>query len=79
MSRSFLDSLVAVKKDRDQEKPTGPFTIKKAVEDKMQVFGWASISETTDGKEISDWEGDMITPEDLERAAYSYVLNFRDA
>jgi hypothetical protein len=70
---------VSVKKDRDQEKQAGPFTIRKAVEDKMQVFGWASISETTDGKEISDWEGDMIAPEDLEKAAYSYVLNFRDA
>ena len=82
MGRSFLDSLISVKEPRDkagQDAASSPaFTIKKAVEDKMQVFGWASISEMPDGKEISDWEGDMIAPEELEKAAYSYVLNFRD-
>jgi|GEM_PF-436869 len=54
------------------------FTIKKTEPDKMQVFGWASVAESPDGGEIADFEGDVVTPEELEKAAYTYVLKFRD-
>jgi hypothetical protein len=40
------------------------------------VFGWASIV-TINGKEITDTQGDIITPETLEDAAYEYVLTAR--
>lgn len=53
------------------------FDIKKANEDKMQAFGWASISIVENGEQIEDWQSDMIDPEDLENAAYEYVLNYR--
>lgn len=55
------------------------FTIAKAEDDKMQVFGWASVANTADGSPVSDYEGDVIHPDELETAAYCYVLNFRDA
>lgn len=55
-----------------------PFTIYKADEDKHLVFGWASVSIKVDGQELIDRQQDMIDPEDLEEAAYEYVLNFRD-
>ena len=55
------------------------FTIAKAESDKMQVFGWASVAVSKDGQRLSDHEGDEIDPEELEKAAYEYVLNFRDA
>ena len=40
------------------------------------VFGWASVS-TKDGKIVVDKQGDMILPEDLEKAAYDFVLYCR--
>lgn len=55
-----------------------PFNIFKTDEDKRLVFGWASISLTVDGEQLKDRQEDMIDPEDLEEAAYEYVLNFRD-
>lgn len=54
------------------------FNIFKTDEDKRLVFGWASIALTVDGEQLEDRQQDMIDPEDLEEAAYEYVLNFRD-
>ncbi len=45
--------------------------------DKRLVFGWASVALTQDGAPLYDGENDTIAPEDLEDAAYEYVLNFR--
>lgn len=54
------------------------FSIFKTDDDKRLVFGWASISITVDGEQLEDRQQDIIDPEDLEEAAYEYVLNFRD-
>lgn len=54
------------------------YTIYKTDDDKRLVFGWASVSITVDGEQLEDRQKDMIDPEDLEEAAYEYVLNFRD-
>lgn len=54
------------------------FTIYKTDEDQRLVFGWASVAITVDGETLEDRQHDMIEPEDLEEAAYEYVLNFRD-
>lgn len=54
------------------------FSIYKTDDDKRLVFGWASISITVDGEQLEDRQKDIIDPEDLEAAAYEYVLNFRD-
>lgn len=50
--------------------------IVKADEDKHQVFGWASVVEV-DGKPVVDRQGDWITPDEIEKAAYHYVLENR--
>lgn len=50
----------------------------KSDDDKRLVFGWASIAQTADGDTIKDRQNDVIEPDDLEEAAYEYVLNFRD-
>lgn len=55
------------------------FDIIKSDSDKQLVFGWANIAIRKDGEQIVDYQGDMFDPEDLEEAAYKYVLNFRDA
>lgn len=54
------------------------FSIYKTDDDKRLVFGWASVSITVDGEQLEDRQKDIIDPEDLEEAAYEYVLNFRD-
>ena len=55
-----------------------PFEIYKTDSEKKQVFGWASVSVTIEGHQLEDLQNDIIDPEDLEQAAYEYVLNFRD-
>jgi len=53
--------------------------IAKVDDEKRQIFGWASVSLRTDGEQIIDSHGDQIDPEDLEAAAYEFVLNYREA
>lgn len=59
-------------------KKSADFEIYKTDEDQRLVFGWASVAITVDGQVLEDRQHDMIDPEDLEEAAYEYVLNFRD-
>jgi hypothetical protein len=44
--------------------------------DKRQVFGWASIV-SIDGEPVVDKQGDWMDPEDIEKAAYKYVVESR--
>ena len=53
------------------------FTITKTEPDKMLVFGWGNVAVGEDGVQLTDLQGDVIDPEDLEAAAYEHVLNFR--
>ncbi len=48
----------------------------KVDDDKREVFGWASVVEL-DGKPVVDRQGDLITPDEIERAAYQYVMKSR--
>ena len=57
---------------------TETFSVYKTDDDKRLVFGWASIAVTAEGEQLEDRQHDIIDPEDLEEAAYEYVLNFRD-
>lgn len=54
------------------------FSVLKTDDDQRLVFGWASISIKPTGEQLEDRQHDMIDPEDLEEAAYEYVLHFRD-
>lgn len=51
-------------------------TISKMDEDKRQVFGWASLS-TVDGQEVIDLQDDHVALDEIEKAAYDYVVNSR--
>lgn len=51
----------------------------KTDEDKKLVFGWASIIKDNYGKILLDRQDDFIdSEEELEKSAYSFVLNSRD-
>lgn len=54
------------------------FQIRKVDDEQMLVFGWASVAVTVEGDTVVDSQGDVIEPEDLEKAAYDYVLRYRD-
>ena len=56
----------------------GRFQIAKSDDEKMLAFGWANVSMRVDGELIEDWQGDIIEPEELEKAAYDYVLLYRE-
>ena len=55
------------------------FGIAKTERDGHMVFGWAWVARGADGREVVDSQGDAIEPEELERAAYRHVLEFRSA
>jgi hypothetical protein len=55
-----------------------PFEVRKVDEDKQLVFGWSSIS-TVDGDLVVDKQGDSIPVDELEAAAYGFVLHSRSA
>lgn len=56
----------------------GKFKIMKSDDDKMLAFGWANVSMRINGELIEDWQSDIIEPEELENAAYNYVLFYRE-
>lgn len=49
----------------------------KMDDDKHQVFGWANVAIQSDGSIPLDWQGDIIAPRILEKAAYEFVLKYR--
>ena len=53
--------------------------ITKADEPARNVFGWASVVIKADGEVVTDHQGDVIEPDELEKAAYDYVLDWREA
>ena len=54
------------------------FRIMKSDDEKMLAFGWANVSMRVDGELIEDWQADIIEPEELENAAYEYVLLYHE-
>lgn len=56
----------------------GKFKIMKSDDDKMLAFGWANVSMRINGELVEDWQNDIIEPEELENAAYNYVLFYRE-
>lgn len=47
--------------------------------ERQYVFGWASVAIAKDGSQVEDLQGDLIDVEDLEEAAYQFVLQHRES
>lgn len=79
--KKFSD-LIAKSAGGQQENPDnvlkGRFKIMKSDDEKMLAFGWASVSMRVDGEVIEDWQKDIVEPEELEKAAYEFVLLYRE-
>ena len=56
----------------------GKFKIQKSEDEKRLAFGWANISIDESGEQLVDWQQDMIDPEELENAAYTFVRLYRE-
>lgn len=76
---SLLDRMIGEADACRKSNDNNNFHIAKADEDQRLVFGWALVSERTDGETIIDHQGDIVDPDELEKGAYEYVLKFRDA
>ena len=50
----------------------------RALNEKMQAFGWASVAIAENGETLEDWQGDIIEPDELESAAYKFVDLYRE-
>lgn len=55
----------------------GAYIIAKSDDEQQIVFGWANVAVTKTGEQTIDHHLDVIEPEDLEAAAYDFVLNAR--
>lgn len=54
------------------------FRVAKTSDEGQLVFGWASITKTANGQTVVDSHDEIIETDDLEKAAYEFVLNFAD-
>lgn len=54
------------------------FRITKSDDEKKLAFGWANVSIRANGEQITDFQEDVIDPEELEQAAYNFVELYRD-
>lgn len=43
------------------------------------ISGWASVAKNADGSFAFDWEGDILTPEVLEKAALNFMEDSRQS
>lgn len=80
---SFKDRLAEAKKppivrpvDVDKGEWSLPLDIVKSAPEQQQIFGWASVT-TVGGSIVVDKQGSMIPTEEIEKAAYDFVLYSR--
>lgn len=55
----------------------GAVAIAKVDDVHQNVFGWASVVTKADGTVVTDHQGDIIDPADLETAAYRFMAESR--
>lgn len=60
----------------DDSAPDGSVQIVKSDSRRNLVFGWANVAMTPDGQ-VEDHQGHLIDLEDLENAAYNFVVKYR--
>lgn len=56
---------------------TTTFKVAKANDSEGLVSGWANVAVNADGSLPLDWQGDIIRPETLEKAAINFMMDYR--
>ena len=54
------------------------FKITKSTDEGL-VSGWANVAVNADGSLPLDWQGDIIRPETLEKAAINFMMDYRSS
>ena len=54
------------------------FNVTKTTDEGL-VSGWANVAVNADGTIPLDWQGDIIRPEVLEKAAINFMLDYRSS
>jgi hypothetical protein len=57
----------------------GELVVVKADAEAQVVFGWAVVSQKADGSDLWDLDNEHVPVEDLEKAAYDFVLDSRES
>ena len=55
------------------------FNLYKARESEQLVSGWANVAVNANGSVPLDWQGDVIAPETLEKAALNFMMDYRES
>lgn len=76
--KTFKDLIIPRARDEPTNVIKGCFDVKKTDNEQHLVFGWANVTVDTDGKQVEDWQEDIIDTEELEKAAYLYVEWYRE-
>lgn len=63
---------------KNKTKKRYSFALTKSIDDQMLAFGWANVAIRANGEQIEDFQGDIIDPEELEKAAYEFVELYRE-
>lgn len=80
--RKYADTFIYREEQEDPDDSEGVykadimFTVVKSTDERL-VSGWANIAVGVDGKPPLDWQGDVIRPEVLEKAAIQFMLDYR--
>ena len=53
------------------------FYVAKSNDDQGLVSGWANVAKNADGSIPLDWQDDVIEPEELEKAAINFMMDYR--
>lgn len=77
----WTDESVYITEERpfDERNISVLFDVTKAKEDECLVSGWANVAVNADGSLPLDWQGDVIRPEMLEKAAINFMLEYRES
>lgn len=51
----------------------------EATEEQQLVSGWANVALDKDGNPPFDWSDDIIPPNELEKAAVQFMMDYRDS
>jgi flagellar hook assembly protein FlgD len=72
-----IKATISQEQKKEIPKKESDVTFTKSKDDEHLVFGWANVAVKADGSIPFDWDGDVKTPDTLEKAAYDFVLKSR--
>lgn len=73
--KAYCEALMQEAEKLDKRFAKHRFGIAKTDDAQRIVFGWASVSKDAAGNLLEDLQGDLIEPDELEKAVYDFVFH----